>query len=202
MNEARERWNHNVHYHRVLLDALPAVCDRVLDVGCGEGTLARKLVTRVASVVALDVDEPVLQRARAANSCARIDYVYGDLLTCDYEQPSFDAVVSVAMLHHVDQRAALQRMADLVRPGGVVAAIGLARTRRAMDWVYDGVGFWATRALQLRRTRWEPDVPIVWPPPHTYSEVRRIAHATLPGVRFQRHVLFRYSLVWTKPMDA
>ena len=186
----------------MLLDALPARCDRVLDVGCGEGTLARKLATRVANVVALDVDEPVLQRARAANNSARIEYVYGDLLTCDCAHASFDAVVSVAMLHHVDQRAALQRMADLVRPGGVVAAVGLARRRSALDWAYDGIGFLTSRTMQLRRTRWEPDVPIVWPPPHTYSEVRRIARATLPGVRFQRRVLFRYLLVWTKPVVA
>jgi 2-polyprenyl-3-methyl-5-hydroxy-6-metoxy-1,4-benzoquinol methylase len=36
----QDRWNHNIHYHPVVLDALPPDCERVLDVGCGEGLLA------------------------------------------------------------------------------------------------------------------------------------------------------------------
>ena len=32
-----QRWNHNIHYHRLILQAVPPGCQRVLDVGCGEG---------------------------------------------------------------------------------------------------------------------------------------------------------------------
>jgi hypothetical protein len=31
------QWNHNVHYHRVIFEAIPPLCDRALDVGCGTG---------------------------------------------------------------------------------------------------------------------------------------------------------------------
>lgn len=41
-----ERWNHNLHYHSVILNAVPDGTTRALDVGCGEGTLARQLETR------------------------------------------------------------------------------------------------------------------------------------------------------------
>jgi hypothetical protein len=41
--------------------------------------------------------------------------------------------------------------------------------------------------------------PTVWPPPETYRQTRQVAEALLPGVNYRRHVLFRYSLVWTKP---
>ncbi|MEZ0075689.1 hypothetical protein [Planotetraspora sp. GP83] len=34
-----EYWNHNVRYHRVVLDAVPYGCDTALDVGCGDGLL-------------------------------------------------------------------------------------------------------------------------------------------------------------------
>jgi 2-polyprenyl-3-methyl-5-hydroxy-6-metoxy-1,4-benzoquinol methylase len=37
-----KRW-HNIHYHRLILRAVPAGARRGLDVGCGEGTLAREL---------------------------------------------------------------------------------------------------------------------------------------------------------------
>lgn len=60
-------WNHNIHYHPVLLDALPPHPHRVLDVGCGDGILAADLVRRgIPEVVAIDVDAPVLRRARFA----------------------------------------------------------------------------------------------------------------------------------------
>jgi ubiquinone/menaquinone biosynthesis C-methylase UbiE len=34
-------WDHNAWYHRLLLRQVPARAERVLDVGCGAGTLAR-----------------------------------------------------------------------------------------------------------------------------------------------------------------
>jgi hypothetical protein len=36
----------------------------------------------------------------------------------------------------------------------------------------------------------------------TYRDMRRIAAEELPGTRFRRRLLFRYSLVWTKPAGA
>ena len=33
----------------------------------------------------------------------------------------------------------------------------------------------------------------------TWAEVRAIAGRLLPGVRYRRHLLFRYSLLWSKP---
>src|ERR1035438_1423379 len=34
-------WNHNIHYHDVVLRSVPPRCRRALDVGCGQGLLAR-----------------------------------------------------------------------------------------------------------------------------------------------------------------
>jgi hypothetical protein len=42
----------------------------------------------------------------------------------------------------------------------------------------------------------------VWPPPETFASARRIAECALPGVSFRRHLLWRYSLRWTKPRAA
>ncbi|MGH3885786.1 MAG: hypothetical protein ACRDSZ_04310 [Pseudonocardiaceae bacterium] len=33
-----ERWNHNLHYHSMILNAVADGSARALDVGCGEGT--------------------------------------------------------------------------------------------------------------------------------------------------------------------
>jgi hypothetical protein len=46
---------------------------------------------------------------------------------------------------------------------------------------------------------WEDSAPRIWPPPHTFKQTHRLARRVLPGVRYRRLLLWRYSLVWTKP---
>jgi 2-polyprenyl-3-methyl-5-hydroxy-6-metoxy-1,4-benzoquinol methylase len=192
-------WNHNIHYHSVVLDALPEDPSRVLDVGCGAGLLARRLRRHVPHVVALDADEPILEVARTHPDAGDIEYAHGDILSYPFEPSSFDAVVAVAALHHMDATTGLQRMHDLVRPGGSIVVIGLARSRHSFDAVCGLAGIVAT---QSRRIAHGPPgaqgAPVVWPPPETYQGMRRIAREQLPGAVFRRRIYFRYSLVWRK----
>jgi SAM-dependent methyltransferase len=44
----------------------------------------------------------------------------------------------------------------------------------------------------------DPGAPIK-DPEMTWAEVRAAARRTLPGVRYRRHLLWRYSLLWSKP---
>ncbi len=78
-----QRWNHNLHYHRVILEALPRPCGRALDVGCGEGTLTRQLRQRVPGVVGFDLDASSVELARRQDPAGDIDYVAGDFLTAE-----------------------------------------------------------------------------------------------------------------------
>ena len=57
-------WDHNGWYHRLLLAQVPPDAARVLDVGCGAGTLARRLASRTRSVDAVDCS-PVMIAAAA-----------------------------------------------------------------------------------------------------------------------------------------
>ena len=66
------------------------------------------------------------------------------------------------------------------------------------DYARDGVGVVETRLRRLRRPHTMVTAPIC-DPAETYREVRAVAHDVLPGVRYRRHNLFRYSLVWTRP---
>ena len=192
-------WNHNIHYHPFVLDSLPTPCGRVLDFGCGEGHLARQLPERADQVIGIDPDGPVIARARSMSD-ASITFVHGDGLTHAFEPESFDAVVSVAATHHVDLEVALSRMADLLRPGGVLAVVGLGPSlRSASDLWFDSVGFFATRVLHRTRNVVEVNAPIVWPPPLTHRQARKVARATLPGVEYRRRILFRHTLRWTRP---
>jgi 2-polyprenyl-3-methyl-5-hydroxy-6-metoxy-1,4-benzoquinol methylase len=194
-----ERWNHNIHYHGVLLAALPRPCEHALDLGCGEGMLTRELARVARRVTGIDCDAPTLALAARDAAADNVEYVLGDFLTHPFEAGSFDAVVSVALLHHVDAARGLERMRDLVRPGGTLALVGLARSRTPADFAVDLAGAVATRAHKLTKTYWEHSAPKLWPPPESYAGMRRIAERVLPGVRYRRHLLWRYSLVWAKP---
>lgn len=201
-----EAWNHNAHYHPVVLAAIPPGCRRALDVGCGTGLLTRRLRARVPSVTGVDRDEASIAAARSHPGAGDIDYRQGDVLRVDLEPASFDLVTAVASLHHMDARAGLQRMAALLAPGGVLAVVGLARRNSPLDLArFDVPAVVANRYLLLRHRpavrldRASPQAPIVWPPAETYRQVRRLAGELLPGVRFRRHLLWRYSLVWVRP---
>jgi SAM-dependent methyltransferase len=194
-------WNHNIHYHPLILGAVPGGCQRGFDVGCGEGMLARELRQVVPHVVAIDCDRPVIERARQQDAGAGVEYVTGDFLTYGFPPQSFDVIVSVAALHHMDAAAALSRMRQVLRPGGTLAVLGLARGR-LRDLPADAAGVVAHRVLLVGKSQQEVNAPTVWPPPQTYAQMRRIAGEVLPGVRYRRHLLWRYSLLWTKPHGA
>ena len=191
-------WNHNVHYHPLILGAVPAGCQQGLDVGCGEGGLARELRQVVPHVLAIDCDGPVIDRAREQDNGAGVEYVTGDFLAYDLRPGSFDVIVSVAALHHMDVAAALSRMRQLLRPGGRLAVVGLARSR-LRDLPADVAGVVGHRVLLVGKKYQAVNAPTIWPPPQTYAQVRRIASDSLPGVRYRRHLLWRYSFVWSKP---
>jgi SAM-dependent methyltransferase len=167
-------------------------------VGCGEGMLARELRKVVPQVVAIDCDGPVVDRARQQDPGASVEYVVGDFLSYGFAPESFGVIVSVAALHHMDPAASLSRMRELLRPGGTLAVVGLARSR-PRDLPADAAGVVAHRVLLAGRSYQEINAPTVWPPPHTYAQIRQIAGEVLPGVRYRRHLLWRYSLLWTKP---
>lgn len=192
------RWNHNIHYHPILLEAVPAPCGHALDVGCGEGTLCRQLRRRVPHVTGIDVDERSIALARAHPS-EDIEYIAGDFPAFPFEESSFDLITSVAAIHHMDAPTALSRMRALLRPGGVLAVLGLARSRYPQDLPLDLAGALVHRFQRARKTYWEHPSPTVWPPPLTYTEMRHLGLSLLPGARFRRLLLWRYSLLWTKP---
>lgn len=97
---------------------------RVLDVGCGPGTITVDLARRVApgAVTGLEQDEATLAAARAhAAGVGNVRFVTGDA----YALPDgpFDVVhVHQVLLHLTDPVAALREMLRVTRPGGLVAA--------------------------------------------------------------------------------
>jgi ubiquinone/menaquinone biosynthesis C-methylase UbiE len=107
--------------------------DRVLDVACGTGILAREAADRVGptgSVTGLDLNEAMLAVARRLRP--EIDWRQGDAGKLPFADGAFDVVVSqFALMFFSDQTAALREMWRVLAPRGrlaVAVCAPMART--------------------------------------------------------------------------
>ncbi len=108
-----------------VLDELVEVNGRdILDVGCGEGELARRLARAGARVVGLDPLAAALEHAgEAALSGPVVRYLEGSAQALPFPAASFDVVVFFNSLHHVptvSMDAALAEAARVLRANGVL----------------------------------------------------------------------------------
>jgi tRNA (uracil-5-)-methyltransferase TRM9 len=102
--------------------------EALLDLGCGNGELARELMRRGhrGGYTGLDFSLPLLEVARHGWEDAPATFVRADLTSLDWGNIAtdrFDRVFAFAVLHHIPgaetRRAILERVHALLQPGGL-----------------------------------------------------------------------------------
>jgi len=78
----------------------------IIDAGCGTGWLCPKLLS-FGHVTGTDLSDEVLARAQQREPSVK--YIAGDFFALDLEEASFDVVVTLELLSHVADQAALLR---------------------------------------------------------------------------------------------
>jgi len=94
--------------------------DRVLDVGCGTGTLALEVQRRVGSagrVVGIDpgTEQIARARAKAARHHMPIAFQVGVIEQLAFPEQTFDVVLSTLMMHHLPKSLKVQGLAEIAR---------------------------------------------------------------------------------------
>jgi len=106
--------------------------DRVLDVGCGNGRHAFEAYRRGARVVAFDLDRQELAAVAGLCGAMRLEGevppgagsapVSGDATVLPFADSSFDKVIAAEVFEHIlDDQRAMNELARVLRPGGVLA---------------------------------------------------------------------------------
>jgi len=152
----------------------PKPGERILDLGCGDGVLTRKLVDLGCEVVAVDSSAPLIEAASALGLDARV--MSAEALVFDNE---FDAVFSNAVLHWIKRAdPVIAGVHRALKPGGrFVAELGgygcVDKIRTAL-----------VAALNRRGLDGESRVPWYFPTPDDYG-----ARLERAGFRVERIAL-------------
>jgi SAM-dependent methyltransferase len=189
-------WNHNSHYHSLLLASLPPGRDLALDVGCGTGDFAHQLSSRFKAVHAIDTDEAAIRKASSLYD----GIVFKAVSFETFKAPSegYDFISMIASLHHMDMVEAIGKAKLALKPGGVLAILGLYR--ETMADIPSSILSMALNAYFKMKYRPPPgdgDM-VIADPKLTLREIRERLAAELPGSRMRRLQLWRYLAVWTK----
>lgn len=117
-----------------MVEAMPNAIAGLLDLGCGDGRLA-KLVSdhhpEIQTLVAVDTSEPMLELARVnLPADGRVDIRRHDLNESLLSLGRFDAVASGFAVHHVSdtrKQELFREVFEILRPGGVFANLEVVR---------------------------------------------------------------------------
>jgi ubiquinone/menaquinone biosynthesis C-methylase UbiE len=183
--------------------------DALLDAGCGSGAFARAVAQRCDRVIGIDLSPGMISRAQThSGTPSNIEYAVSDVFSAPMKEASFDAVVSIAAVHHMDMEAAFLRFASLLRPGGTLLVVDLLTSGSLLDrlaslraWLLAPiVRFWSSGRLFQT-----PAVRAAWAihEKHdsftTLRDVRALSEKALPGSRVSRRLFWRYCLIWRRP---
>lgn len=127
---------------------------RVLDAGCGAGTITADIAERVApgQVTALDNKAEVIEAARrvaAERGIDTIEFVHDSIYALPFDDDSFDVVHAHQVLQHLARPLdALAELKRVCRPDGVIGVRDADYA--AMRWYPDDPGLDAWRSLYRR----------------------------------------------------
>ncbi|PMB53444.1 SAM-dependent methyltransferase [Fischerella thermalis CCMEE 5201] len=205
-------WNHNNHYHRFLLKHLPAKCKTVLDIGCGTGEFSRLLAQYADRVVAIDLSPNMIEVAKQRSSQYKnIDFEVADILQWNFTVDQFDAIASIATVHHLPLENLLPCLKAGLKPGGRLVILDLLEHDNLTDMLSDFVAVplnWLLQTIRNRHIQQSSEAAEAMRE-HLRTDkylsllqARRIYTSSLRKAKVRKHLFWRYSVVWEKPTLA
>jgi SAM-dependent methyltransferase len=155
---------------------------RVLDLGCGPGSLTLPLAPYCGTMIGIDADAAMIAAARQAADAAglAIDWRVGTSFDLDAGLAPLHLVTIARAFHWMDREATLARLDELVAPKGAVALVntelhdlGTARWHAAFEELRRSHGRFDDFYRWRKSEAWEEHASVLLRSP--FSEVERVS---------------------------
>lgn len=94
---------------------------RVLEVGCGTGLLSKEIADRMDKLYAIDISPDLIDIAKNSVQKDNITFLCANAYDLEFQEDSFDAVVGMSVLHHLDVDKGLGEFWRILKSGGHIA---------------------------------------------------------------------------------
>ncbi len=111
------------------LDRVPVARPRVLDLGCGTGSLLRALAPRIGESVGVDISRGMIEQACKRVSPAQISFRTIDGPLLPFPDQSFDVVVSFLSFRYLDWDPVVREIARVLGPNGRLLIVDMVEKR-------------------------------------------------------------------------
>ena len=193
-------WTHNTAYHKWILSHIDN-SDRVLDVGCGDGLLVQKIAKICDHVTGIEPHIPSALNAkkRLVNiKNANIESISFEEYTNNSN--TFDVIIFVASLHHMDLESCILKVKELLVSGGQLLVVGCSKPDGFIDLSIDCLRVIPAKLCSMvhgEKNGGNIGVP-VQQPNLSLRQIRNIISIYLPNAKVHRGLYYRYLLSWVK----
>jgi len=112
----KERWNRRVE---MLISHIEPEM-KVLEVGCGTGSLTKELQKKQATILAIDISPELLEVAKKRVKGSNVTFLVGNAYNLVFEDNTFDTIVGMSVLHHLEVDKALGEFYRGLKQGGTI----------------------------------------------------------------------------------
>lgn len=157
--------------------------DRILDIGCGDGSISLPLLPRSKRLTLLDVSRNMLELARNKVPLERandVDLINKSFIDANLEPDSFDLILCIGVLAHVDSPAAvISEIARIAKPGAFIV----------LEFT-DSFHFWSVPVVVYQKL-----LKLIRPEPYALNRLsRRQVMRLCRQEHFKTSAVYRYGL--------
>lgn len=202
------KWNHNNCYYNQIMKLIPDNVEACLEIGCGKGELSFLLSKKFNRIIAVDLAEKMIEKAKVLHHNKTIEYICENILNMEFENKSLDAIVTVATAHHLPYEWLLNFAKDKLKKGGKLIILDLVKAKSLTDYIIWSSAFFPNILMNLiKNGRLKKDgehAREIWERhgKHdtymTMDEIRSLANKHIPTAKVKRKLFWRYLLVWQK----
>lgn len=201
-------WNHNNCYFELLINLTPTKVENSLEIGCGKGELTYMLSKKSEKVIAVDLADKMIERAKVLHPNNNIEYICDNILDMKFEHNSFDVIITTATAHHLPYPWLLCFAKDKLKKGGKLIILDLVKAKSFSDYIIWGIAVIPNIVMNLiKNGRFQKDdhhTKEVWERhgEHdcymTVNQIKSYVQKYIPTAKVSRKLFWRYLLEWEK----